>query len=53
MKRRFRQALCDPRYLRKLDERENQSLDNSLDNGQRPWGISRGVTDQQSTPLSL
>ena len=49
LKRRFRQPLCDPRYLRKLDERENQSLDDSLDYGQRPWGISRGVTDQQST----
>ena len=49
LKSRFCQPPCDPRYLRELDERENQSLDVSLDYGQRPWGISRGVTDQQST----
>ena len=49
LKRSFRQPLCDPRYLRKLDERENQRLDDFLDYRQRPWGISRGVTDQQST----
>ena len=53
LKRRVRQPLCDPSYLRKLEEWENQSLDDLLDLGPRPWGISRGVTDQHPTHDSI
>ena len=52
LKRRVRQPLCDPSDLRKMDKWENQSLDNLLDLGPRPWGISRGVTDQHPTHSS-
>ena len=41
-----RQPLYDPSDIRKLDKWETQSLDDRLDLGPRPWGISRGVTDQ-------
>ena len=36
-----------------MDKWENRSLDNFLDLGPRPWGISRGVTDQHPTHESL
>ena len=36
-----------------MDKWENQSLDDLLDLGPRPWGISRGVTDQHPTHDSI
>ena len=53
LKRRVRQPLCDPSDTRKMDKWENQSLDDLLDSGPRPWGISRGVTDQHPTHDSI
>ena len=53
LKRRVRQPLCDPSNLRKMDKSENQSLDDLLDLGPRPWGISRGVADQHPTHGSI
>ena len=38
LNRRVRQPLCDPCNLRKMDKWENQSLDDLLDIGPRPWG---------------
>ena len=51
LKERKRQPLCDLRDIRKMDKWENQSLDDLLDLGPRPWGISRGVTDQHLTHI--
>ena len=45
-KKRVRQPLCDPSDIRKMDKREKQSLDDLLHLRPRPWGISRGITDQ-------
>ena len=39
---------CD---LRKMDKWENQSVDDLLDLGPRPWRISRGVIDQHPTHI--
>ena len=53
LKRRIRQALCDPSNIRKMDKWENQSLDDLLDLGPKLWDISRGVTDQHPTHDSI
>ena len=53
LKIRVRQPLCDPSNPRKMDKWEDQSLDDLLDLGPRPWDNSRGVTDQHTTNDSI
>ena len=48
-KRRVRRPLFDPSDIRNMYKWENQSLDDLLELGPRPWGISRGVTDHHPT----
>ena len=51
LKGRVSQPLCDLNDLRKMDTWKNQSLDDILDSGPKPWGVSRGVSDQHATHL--
>ena len=53
LNRRVEQLLYDPGILRKVDKWENQSLDDLLGLGPRPWGISGRVTDQRPTHDSM
>ena len=51
LNRSVSQPLCDPSDIQKMYKWENQSVDDLLDLGPRPWGISRGVTDQHLTHI--